>query len=102
MHTITINDMLVGDVVTTRLFTNPDTARVERMSPTTFRISYEKRCPSVIKGNPPVVRAVTETKTLDPMAIVLINHEQRTLGNPDNYFYLDTNNEKGATKLYLK
>lgn len=96
MHTITINDMLVGDVVTTRLFTNPDTATVERMSPTTFRISYERRCPSVIKGNPPVVRTVTETKTLDPIAIVLINHEQRTMGNPDNYFYLDTNNKKGA------
>ena len=102
MHTITINDMLVGDVVTTRLFTNPHTARVERMSPTTFRISYERRCPSVIKGNPPVVRTVTETKTLDPMAIVLINHEQRTMGNPDNYFYLDTNNKKGELKLYSK
>lgn len=95
MHTITINDMLVGDVVTTRLFTNPYTATVERMSPTTFRISYERRCPSVIKGNPPVVRTVTETKTLDPIAIVLINHEQRTMGNPDNYFYLETN-KKGA------
>ena len=93
MHTITINDMLVGDLVTTRLFTNPYTATVERVSPSTFRISYERSCPSVIKGDPPVVRTITETKTLDPIAIALINHEQRTMGDPDNYFYLETNNK---------
>ena len=95
MHTITINDMLVEDVVTTRLFTNPYTATVERINSSTFLISYERRCPSVIKGNPPVVRTITETKTLDPMTIAHINHEQRTMGNPDNYFYLETN-KKGA------
>lgn len=93
MHAITINDMLVGDLVTTRLFTNPYTATVERVSPSTFRISYERSCPSVIKGDPPVVRTITETKTLDPIAIALINHEQRTMGDPDNYFYLETNNK---------